>query len=168
MEEVKKEVEEVAEKKEVTIDAEALAKFNQTHVTKEEYDKLLAEKNSMVQAMLNGEHLAQEEQLVNKPSLEELRNNVQKEDQTNLEYWENVLALRERTMEETGEDIFVASGHKITPTNEDYEAAERVANGMKDLIDRSLGDPTTFNSLYQKEVRDTTIPSKTAPSNAKR
>lgn len=162
------EQQDIQEKKEVTINADELAKFNETHVSKEEYDRIVAEKDSMVKAILEGQNLNVDNGSKDERDIKEYIEAVNKEGQTNLEYWENVLAYRDKVIAEGGIDPFVPNGQKIKPTDEDFAAAEKVANAMKDMVKRADGNPVIFNGLYQKEVQEVSIPKVTSNNKPRR
>lgn len=157
-------INEEVQNNEVTVNADELAKFKETHVSKEEYDKVVAEKNSMVKALLDGQSIDIEEEKEDKRSIQDYIEDVNK-DQTNLDYWVNVLAYRDKVMKEGYEDPFLPIGHNISPTDEDRAAAEKVATRMQDMINRSNGNPAIFKGLYQAEVQDISI---AKPTRAKR
>lgn len=152
---MEKEQEVVKEENTVNISAEELAKFKETHVSKEEYDKVVKEKNDLVTSILNGEKQQIEVVEEDTRTLEELAQAVNKEDQTNLGYWQNVLAYREKAIKEKGVDPFLPNGFKVSATDEDIEKAEKVANGIASMIERSNGNPNVFRQIYEAEVKDT-------------
>lgn len=151
---MEKEQEIKEEEKTVNVSAEELAKFKETHVSKEEYEKVLKEKNDLVTSILNGER-ERKEVVEDTRTLKELAEAVNKEDQTNLGYWINVLAYRDKAIEEKGVDPFLPNGFKVSATDEDIEKAEKVANGIADMIERSKGNPNVFRQIYEAEVKDT-------------
>lgn len=146
---------EVVKEEEVTIKADELANFKKTHVSKEEYDKLKAEKDNLVKSILEGERSIEPQEEEDTRTLEELANAVNKEDQTNLSYWENVLAYRNKSIKEKNIDPFLPNGFKVKATDEDIEKAEKVAKGIENMIERSQGNPNVFRQIYEAEVRDT-------------
>lgn len=154
---MEKEQEVVKEENTVNISADELAKFKATHVSKEEYDKLLEEKNNLVTSILNGEKEAQTEEVEeDNRTLQDLADAIMVEDQTNLSYWQNVLAYRKKCIEEKDYDPFTPKGYKVSATDEDIAKAEKVANGIANMIERSNGNPNVFRQIYEAEVKDTT------------
>lgn len=144
----------VKEENTVNVSADELARYKDTHVSKEEYERVLKEKNDLVTSILNGER-EHEEVEEDTRTLQELAEAVNKEDQTNLGYWKNVLAYREKAIEEKGVDPFLPTGFKVSATDEDIEKAEKVANGIASMIERSNGNPNVFRQIYEAEVKDT-------------
>lgn len=136
---------------------DAIATLKQNSVDKARYESLRQENKKLLDALVNGGQLdADVIKEQPKEDIKTLRDRVfKKENQSNLEYWTNVLALRDRLLEEGQEDPFVPQGRKIQATVQDYEAAQRVADGMKSLVDYANGNNEVFISEYQRRVRDT-------------
>ena len=136
---------------------DAIATLKQNSVDQASHDSLKQENKKLLDALVNGGQLdadAIKEQP--KEDIQTLRDRVfNKENQSNLEYWTNVLALRDRLLEEGQEDPLVPQGRKIQATVQDYEAAQRVAEGMRNLVDYANGNNEVFLSEYQRRVRDT-------------
>lgn len=136
---------------------DAIATLKQNSVDKARYDSLKKENKKLLDALVNGGQLdadAIKEQP--KEDIQTLRDRVfNEENQSNLEYWTNVLALRDRLLEEGQEDPFVPQGRKIQATVQDYEAAQRVAEGMRNLVDYANGNNEVFLNEWQRRVRDT-------------
>ena len=63
-------------------------------------------------------------------------------------------------MEEGHDDPFVASSSQYSPTNADYERANRVATILQDMVDTSDGDASVFLNEYQRRVKEINIPTK--------
>ena len=136
---------------------DAIATLKQNSVDKARYDSLRQENKKLLDALVNGGQLdAEAIKEQPKEDIQTLRDRVfNKENQSNLEYWTNVLGLRDRLLEEGQEDPFVPQGRKIQATVQDYEAAQRVAEGMRNLVDYANGNNEVFLSEWQRRVRDT-------------
>ena len=131
----------------------AINELKQNSVDKAKYDALRLEKKKLLDAVVNGQSVDQE---APKPqvTIQELRNRVfNQEDQTNLEYVTNVLALRKALIENGQPDPFVPSGSQYNPTQADYEKANRVAAILQEMVDDSEGDPNVFRNEYQRRVK---------------
>lgn len=117
-----------------------------------DYTKLKNENARLIKSLANGETVATEPKKA--PDLAQLRKNVfNKEHQSNLEYWENVLALRDAVIEAGEPDPFLPCGHKIVPTRDDAEAAQRVADTVRECIEYAEGDSQLFtNELMRRTV----------------
>ena len=136
---------------------DAIATLKQNSVDKARYDSLRQENKKLLDALVNGGQLdADAIKEEPKEDIQTLRERVfNRENQPNREYWSNVLALRDRLLEEGQEDPFVPQGRKIQATIQDYEAAQRVADGMKSLVEYANGNNEVFLSESQRRIRDT-------------
>ena len=132
---------------------EALKEMRSKTVDKAEYDKLAAENKRLINDVLNGTVYDKEESNT-KVDIDELRRKLfSTEEQTNLEYVTNALALRKALIESGKEDPFVPQGSKYNPTQADYEKAQRVAQVLQEMVDESNGDPNVFLNEYQRRVK---------------
>ena len=89
--------------------------------------------------------------------VQELRNELFKENSelTNLEFIEKSLKLREALLkEDPSNDIFVARGHNISPTQADYDTAERVAEIYAECVDYANGDSELFTQELMRRTND--------------
>ena len=131
----------------------AINELKQNSVDKAKYDALRLENKKLLDAVVNGQSVDQEAPK-KEVSIQELRNRVfNQEDQTNLEYVTNVLALRKALIENGQPDPFVPSGSQYNPTQADYEKANRVAAILQEMVDDSEGDPNVFRNEYQRRVK---------------
>ena len=132
---------------------EALKEMRSKTVDKAEYDKLAAENKRLINDVLNGTVYDKEESNT-KVDIDELRRKLfSTEEQTNLEYVTNALALRKALIESGKEDPFVPQGSKYNPTQADYEKAQRVAQVLQEMVDESNGDTNVFLNEYQRRVK---------------
>ena len=121
-------------------------------VSKSEYEKLQAENKQLIDALANGETIPASAE-TEKPSLDELRANLMKEEQSNLEFVKNVLALRNAVIEQEGYDPFVPNGSQYVPTPEDVEIAQKVADVYQECVDYANGDSQLFtNELMRRTI----------------
>ena len=73
-------------------------------------------------------------------------------DLNNLDYITKTLELRQAIIDKGGLDPFVPIGHKVSPTANDFEAAERVANVLQECVDEANGDSQTFTAALQRRI----------------
>ena len=136
---------------------EQLAKIKETHVPKEEYDKVLADNKKMAELLATGGSLdsSHEEPAKNRSS-EELRKLLFGEDTSpsNLEYVKAVVELRENLIKEGCPDPFLPWGKNIAPTPEDVECANRVATAFKECIEYANGDSELFTNELMRITKD--------------
>ena len=137
--------------------AETIKKLKESSVSKEAYEKLEAQNKQLLDAIINGNGEDEEKEKSIAPSIKELREDLYggKKHLTNLEYWEKTLALREALMAQGETDPFVPVGEKIVAENSDYEAAERVAQVVKECIEYAKGDAAVFTNELQRRTIDT-------------
>ena len=134
---------------------DALNQLKQNSVDRSKYDALKAENKKLLDSIVNGTEIAQP--VEEKKSIEELRTNYLKEDQNNLEYITNVLALREALMAEGKPDPFLPIGEQILPTDEDVSKANDVATVLKECVDYAEGDSDVFTNELQRRLVDIKI-----------
>lgn len=112
---------------------------------REYYDKLLNNNSEPVEV----------NEVVDTKALTE---KIMTEELTNLDYIKSVLKLRNALIEEGKPDPFLASGVKAKITEDDRAIADRVAEGLQELVDESNDDPEVFTALYQARVKDGNLP----------
>ena len=134
---------------------QAINELKQNSVSKEDYNKVVAEKNKYLKALIDGNQVAE---VPNKEpvDIDGLRRELfsGEKDLTNLEYAKKALELRNALIERDGVDIFVGRGSKLTPTDDDYEAAQRVADGFQQCIDVAQGDSEIFTRELMRITED--------------
>lgn len=142
---------------------EAIKQLKATTVSKEDYDALQAEKKQLLESLLNGEtHTS--EQTPETPDYEAIKQETRTKlfsegsELTNLEYCKNALKLREAVLKTDGVDIFVGSGHQLSPTQEDYDKAQRVAEVMAECIEAAEGNSEIFTAQLMTRTNDVTLP----------
>lgn len=136
----------------------AIEEMKANTVSREAYNKLRNENKQLLDALVSGQELPQKP--VEKPTIDEMRKKLFNIDGTmsNLEYVENVLSLRDALIESGERDPFLPYGDKVDITSEQIDAAERVANGLREMADFAEGDSGVFSAEYQRKVKDTSIP----------
>ena len=125
--------------------------LRETTVSKDEYNRLREENKRLISSLAKGETI---DKPAPKPDINELRKRVfDNEHQSNLEYWGAVLELRDAVIDSGAPDPFLPQGHKVVPTTEDFECANRVATVVKECIDYADGDSQLFtNELMRRTV----------------
>lgn len=133
----------------------AINELKQNSVDRSKYEELRAENKKLLDSIVNGTEVAQP--VEEKKSVEELRANYLKEDQTNLEYITNALKLREALMAEGKPDPFLPIGEQILPTDEDVATANKVASVLQECVDYAEGDSNVFTNELQRRLVDVKI-----------
>ena len=142
----------------------AIKELKQNSVDRSEYDKLRAENKKLIDAVVNGQP-GQEEPAVSKHSkeqIDELRNDLfnSPKELSNLEYITKAMELREALMENGEPDPFLPVGKQISPTRDDLEGAEKVAQVYRECIEYAEGDSEVFTNELMRRTRDVKLPRK--------
>lgn len=133
-----------------------IKELKDTTVPKEQYAKLREENKRLLQSVLNGEQI-EGAAATSKPDIGEIRKELFGGDAqlTNLQYVTKALELRDELLAQGKPDPFLPYGEKIAPTNEDIEAADRVAKVLKECVDYADGDSLIFTNELQRVMVDT-------------
>ena len=142
----------------------AIKELKQNSVDRSEYDKLRAENKRLIDTVVNGLP-GQEEQVVvkhSKEQIDDLRNELfnSPRELTNLEYVTKAMELREALIENGEPDPFLPVGKQISPTRDDLEGAEKVAQVYRECIEYAEGDSEVFTNELMRRTRDVKLPRK--------
>lgn len=142
----------------------AIKELKQNSVDRSEYDKLRAENKKLIDAVVNGQP-GQEEPVIikhSKEQIDDLRNELfnSPKELNNLEYITKAMELREALMENGEPDPFLPVGKQISPTRDDLEGAEKVAQVYKECIEYAEGDSEVFTNELMRRTRDVKLPRK--------
>ena len=142
----------------------AIKELKENSVDRSEYDKLRAENKRLIDAVVNGQP-GQEEQVVvkhSKEQIDDLRNDLfnSPRELNNLEFITKTMELREALMENGEPDPFLPVGKQISPTRDDLEGAEKVAQVYKECIEYAEGDSEVFTNELMRRTRDVKLPRK--------
>lgn len=132
----------------------AIKELKENSVDRQKYDALKADNKRLVEALVNGQTI----ETNSKPQvdIQALRNELfRNENQTNLQYVENALKLRNALIESGEPDPFIPQGSKVIATSEDISAAQRVADVLQECIDYAEGDSQVFTNELQRRTVDT-------------
>ena len=142
----------------------AIKELKEKSVDRSEYDKLRAENKKLIDAVVNGQP-GQEEPVFTKHSkeqIDDLRNDLfnSPKELNNLEYITKAMELREALIENGEPDPFLPVGKQISPTRDDLEGAEKVAQVYKECIEYAEGDSEVFTNELMRRTRDVKLPRK--------
>ena len=142
----------------------AIKELKEKSVDRSEYEKLRAENKKLIDTVVNGLP-GQEEQVVvkhSKEQIDDLRNDLfnSPRELNNLEFITKTMELREALMENGEPDPFLPVGKQISPTRDDIEGAEKVAQVYKECIDYAEGDSEVFTNELMRRTRDVKLPRK--------
>lgn len=135
---------------------ETLKQIQENSVPKEEYERVVAERNKIFAAYAKGERKEEETPKTPPVDIQKLRNELYggDKDLSNLEYIEKTLQLRQALIDRGEVDPFIPIGHKYNPTAEDIAAAKRVAEGFQHCVDYAEGDSEVFTNELQRITVD--------------
>ena len=142
----------------------AIKELKENSVNRSEYDKLRAENKRLIDTVVNGLP-GQEEQVVvkhSKEQIDDLRNELfnSPRELTNLEYVTKAMELREALIENGEPDPFLPVDKQISPTRDDLEGAEKVAQVYRECIEYAEGDSEVFTNELMRRTRDVKLPRK--------
>ena len=142
----------------------AIKELKEKSVDRSEYEKLRAENKKLIDTVVNGLP-GQEEQVVvkhSKEQIDDLRNELfnSPSELNNLEYITKAMELREALIENGEPDPFLPVGKQISPTRDDIEGAEKVAQVYKECIEYAEGDSEVFTNELMRRTRDVKLPRK--------
>ena len=134
---------------------EEIENLKKNTVSIAEYQKLKDENKQLFESLKNnigddGSSDSDDQNI----GIDELRKSLFNEDNDNLEFWKKSLMLRNRLIEEGQQDPFLPIGHNVVPTQEDVDAANRVAEGIEQCIKYAKGDPVVFTNELQRITID--------------
>ena len=142
----------------------AIKELKENSVNRSEYEKLRAENKKLIDTVVNGLP-GQEEQVVvkhSKEQIDDLRNELfnSPRELNNLEFITKAMELRDALMENGEPDPFLPVGKQISPTRDDIEGAEKVAQVYRECIDYAEGDSEVFTNELMRRTRDVKLPRK--------
>ena len=87
-------------------------------------------------------------------SVDDIRRAFFSDVQSNKQYWQNALDLRDKIIAEGGRDPALPFSHEYVPTDDDYAAVERVAEGIRHCLEVADGNNGIFLNEYQRVTVD--------------
>lgn len=118
-------------------------------VSREEYERIKNDNKELAKALINGTgaNIPGITKPENKPDLDDLRKKLFTEKSKNdLEYFTNLLALRDGVMADGQPDPFLPINREFRATAQDEADAERIATQIKEAIKYADGDPAVFSN----------------------
>lgn len=140
---------------------EAAKKVREDSVSKEEFEKVKAERDKMLEFVLDGKEIQNENKEVSTPDIAELQRIRHDPDSTNLDIVKASLGIRDYYLEKKGVDLFVSE-------KDNQEAGERVAARLQEIVKQSDNDPKTFNFLFEQALAEDDSALKTALAKKRR
>ena len=145
------------EKKESDL-LKAYAELKKNSVPREEYDKVVKEKDDIIKSVIDGDGTGIGQpttpEEVDIPALREELYGEHSAKLSNLEYCKKTLKLRKAVIEKEGYDPFLPHGANIKPDSDDIEKANNVADVMEQCIEEADGNSEVFTALLQARTNN--------------
>ena len=159
-EEAKKDEIEQEKEEDNTKYIEALQEVKKNSVEKSKFDALQEENKKLLQALIDGDQVTVEQEAPTPTGdrIKELHKKMFTDDYqgSDLDYCQDALELRDLIIERDGEDAdpFLPHSHDYLITQQDREAANRVASELRDAIELSNGSNKVFIATLQEKMVD--------------
>ena len=129
---------------------QTIQELKDNSVDRKLYNKLKDERDMLVKTLANGDSLtAVEAEQVR--SLAECRKDFMTKSKSQCEYMRKLLDLREAAIREGEPDPFVSIGHKVKPTQADYDRSAEVAEIYEECLEYAAGDDKVLiNEIYRR------------------
>lgn len=157
-------VENVTEKEPTKSLVEQVKDLKENSVSKEEYAKLEETNKELMAALIDGKQVDTNQPEAEKVDIFGLVKEMREMDNTSLDidYCKKALEYRNAVIEQYGDenDPFCPTQARFTPTSEDKEKAQNVADVMQQCIEEANGNNAVFIALMQERTRDVRLPKK--------
>lgn len=135
---------------------EAIKNLKETTVDRSKYDALKAENKKLLDAVVNGQEVNVQAESKTRDA-QTIREELFNKEHNNLEYITLALELRNTLIAEGQPDPFLPYGRQISPTREDEEIAEKVAQVYQECVDYADGDSELFTNELMRRTKDVKI-----------
>lgn len=133
---------------------ELIKQVKNNSVSKDEYNRVLQQNKQLAESLMytQPEESTDSKVTYSEDEIQRLREKLAKQNSgiTNLEYITTMLDLRDAIMANGGNDPFVGNNHQNPPDDYDYEAAQNVADGLRQIVDYCDGNAALFNSELKR------------------
>lgn len=135
---------------------EAIKNLKQNTVDKAKYEQSEAERKRLLNMVVNGQTVDIPEEPKHR-EINVIRNELFNKEHNNLDYIKLSLELRNALIAEGQPDPFLPYGRQISPTREDEEIAEKVAQVYQECVDFAEGDSELFTNELMRRTKDVKI-----------
>lgn len=135
---------------------EAIKNLKQNTVDKAKYEQSEAERKRLLNMVVNGQTVDVPEEPKHR-EINVIRNEFFNKEHNNLDYIKLSLELRNALIAEGQPDPFLPYGRQISPTREDEEIAEKVAQVYQECVDFAEGDSELFTNELMRRTKDVKI-----------
>ena len=139
---------------------DAIKSIKENSVSTEVYNQMKKERAELLNSIVTGTaSFKPDEEPVEEPvDISALREDIFNGDNTNLQYVEKTLKLRNELIKRGERDPFLPWGKNINPTTDDMDKADKVAAILQDCVDIADGDSQIFTRELQRRTVETNIP----------
>jgi len=138
---------------------EAIRKIQENSVSKDKYDALVEDRKRLLDAVVNGQQLAEEQAEPLASRLEYYKKFKENKFSTDMETMQNLVNLRKATIREYGLDPCVTGNFGLTPEGgriePTYGEAETIAEQfdiIEDILKEANGNPLEYQRLMQSHL----------------
>lgn len=127
---------------------EQIKALKENSVSKDVYLKLKEENKKLIKSLVDGTPVESGEPGAVKPqSIQELTDAFYNgyDKMSNRELTEKILKIREKTLEETGKDLFMPSDKTYIPTQDDVNTVNNLVVALQNCLDIANGNDEVFN-----------------------
>lgn len=131
--------------------------MKQNMVSKEKYDRLVAENKGLADALKTGQQvtLVEPEKEVDIDELRaELYGGSRSKTMPNIEYVQKTLQLRQALIDKGEPDPFMPNGHEYQYDQRDQDTANLIADTLQQCLDRAQGDNNVFTAEFLRNMKD--------------
>ena len=132
---------------------EAIKNLKENTVDKAKYEQSEAERKRLLNMVVNGQTVDVPEEPKHR-EVSVIRNELFNKEHSNLDYVKLSLELRNALIAEGQPDPFLPVGRQISPTRDDEEIAEKVAQVYQECVDFAEGDSELFTNELMRRTKD--------------
>lgn len=134
----------------------AINELKSTTVSRDSYNKLKQENKQLLDSLVSGTLPDGMVPAAEKPDINEMRKQLINgaQDMSNLDYVKLNLTLRDALIESGEDDPFLPVGEKVRITQDQIDAANRVATVLQECVDFADGDSGIFTAELQRRTVD--------------
>lgn len=136
---------------------DTINEMKQNMVSKEKYDRLVAENKGLADALKTGQQvtLVEPEKEVDIDELRaELYGGSRSKTMPNIEYVQKTLQLRQALIDKGEPDPFMPNGHEYQYDQRDQDTANLIADTLQQCLDRAQGDNNVFTAEFLRNMKD--------------
>ena len=132
---------------------EAIKNLKENTVDKAKYEASEAERKRLLNMVVNGQTVDVPEEPKHR-EIGVIRNELFNKEHNNLDYVKLSLELRNALIAEGQPDPFLPVGRQISPTRDDEEIAQKVAQVYQECVDFAEGDSELFTNELMRRTKD--------------